>query len=125
MNIIRFVLGKIILFFDWLTSPKPLNFSSEKLEFIQNKVKKMEIYEFRACPFCVKVRRFMKKNNIIIKVKDARRNKDFANELINGGGKLQVPCLRFNNDENKWLYESNDIINFFIDYLELNDEQKR
>lgn len=121
MNIIRFILGRLILFLDWMTSPKPIPASRERIEFIQEKVKDMEIYEFRACPFCVRVRRFMKKNNISIKTKDARRNVDFAQELIKGGGKLQVPCLKIGGDEIKWMYESKDIIIFLNSYLELNN----
>ena len=121
MNIIRFILGRVILFLDWITSPKPIPASRERIEFIQEKVKDMEIYEFRACPFCVRVRRFMKKNNISIKTKDARRNVDFAQELIKGGGKLQVPCLKIGGDEIKWMYESKDIIIFLNSYLELNN----
>ena len=104
-----------------MTSPKPIPISRERIEFIQEKVKDMEIYEFKACPFCVKVRRFMKKNNISIKTKDARRNQDFANELIKGGGKLQVPCLKIDGDEIRWMYESKDIIIFLNSYLELNN----
>ncbi len=81
----------------------------------------MVMYEFKACPFCVRVRRFMKKNNISIKTKDARRNKEYATELINGGGKLQVPCLLIPKDENnsQWLYESKDIINFLSKELRI------
>ena len=121
MNIIRFILGRVILFLDWMTSPKSIPASRERIEFIQEKVKDMEIYEFKACPFCVKVRRFMKKNNISIKTKDARRNQDFANELIKGGGKLQVPCLKIGGGEITWMYESKDIIIFLNSYLELNN----
>ena len=81
----------------------------------------MVMYEFKACPFCVRVSRFMKKNNISIKTKDARRNKEYATELINGGGKLQVPCLLILTDENnpQWLYESKDIINFLSKELSI------
>jgi len=121
MNIIRFILGRIILFLDWLTSPKPKNFSSDKIKHIQEKVKNMEIYEFKACPFCVRVRRYMKKNNISITTKDARRNTDYAQELIKGGGKLQVPCLKIVTDKTEWMYESKDIISFLDNYLEIND----
>ena len=121
MNIIRFILGRIILFLDWMTSPKPIPVSPEKIKFIQEKAKDMEIYEFKACPFCVRVRRFMKKNNISITIKDARRNKDFADELLNGGGKLQVPCLKIGGDKIRWMYESKDIIIFLNSYLELNN----
>ena len=50
-------------------------------------------------------------------IKDARRNKDFADELINGGGKLQVPCLKIGGDKIRWMYESKDIIIFLNSYL--------
>tara|TARA_B100001996_G_scaffold369611_1_gene343210 strand:- start:573 stop:944 length:372 start_codon:yes stop_codon:yes gene_type:complete len=114
MRIIRFILGRIILFLDWATSPKPLSISQDEKIKIDAITSNMEIYEFRACPFCVRVRRFMKKNNISILTKDARKNKEYADELINGGGKLQVPCLyiKKEGDNPKWLYESKDIIVF-------------
>ena len=83
----------------------------------------MTIYEFKACPFCVRVRRFMKKNNIIINIKDARRSKVFAQELIDGGGKLQVPCLKIGDSNNsEWLYESKDIILYLKKHLGITDE---
>lgn len=124
MQIIRFLLGRLILFLDWITSPHPIKITSTELEVIQDKVKDMTIYEFRACPFCVRVRRFMKKNNISINTKDARRNKAFAQELIDGGGKLQVPCLRIGNSSSpEWLYESKDIILYLKKHLDILDEK--
>ena len=82
----------------------------------------MIMYEFKACPFCVRVRRFMKRNNINITTKDARKDKLAAQELIDGGGKLQVPCLAITKDDGSvdWMYESKDIITFFSKELEIN-----
>ncbi len=39
---------------------------------------------------------------------------EFGAELISGGGKSQVPCLRIEAEsgEIQWLYESNDIIRY-------------
>lgn len=35
----------------------------------------------------------------------------FASELMQGGGKTQVPCLRIETGaEDRWMYESDDII---------------
>jgi glutathione S-transferase len=67
----------------------------------------------------------MKKNNISINMKDARRNKAFAQELIDGGGKLQVPCLRIGNSSSTsgWLYESKDIILYLKKHLGISDEK--
>ena len=66
MRIIRFILGRIILFIDWITSPAPISISEEERLRISTFTSSMVMYEFRACPFCVRVRRFMKRNNIII-----------------------------------------------------------
>lgn len=119
MRIIRFILGRIILFLDWITSPNPKKITSSEKERIDCFTRGMIMYEFKACPFCVRVRRFMKKNNISVDIKDARRNLSYADELISGGGKLQVPCLYISKDGNnpQWLYESKDIIDFFIKEL--------
>ncbi|MEC9381971.1 MAG: glutaredoxin domain-containing protein [Thermodesulfobacteriota bacterium] len=121
MGIVRFVLGKIILFLDFLTSPKPIAMTQDKIDMIANYSSNLTLYEFRACPFCVMVRRFMKKNNIAINTKDAKRNKDYADELISGGGKLQVPCLKIEESTSnvKWMYESKDIIKFLSKELDL------
>ena len=53
--------------------------------------------------------------------KDAKRDKDYAQELISGGGKLQVPCLRIEKspEDVEWMYESKDIIKFLTKELEL------
>jgi len=121
MKIIRFILGRIILFLDWATSPSPITISEEERLRINTFTSSMVMYEFKACPFCVRVRRFMKRNNIVIPTKDARKNKDYAEELVSGGGKLQVPCLviPIEGKSSEWLYESKDIINFLAKELGL------
>lgn len=122
MQIIRFILGRIILFLDYITSPKPIKIKQKELDRIVQVTSNMTLYEFKACPFCVMIRRFMKKNNIHIETKDARRNHDFASELISGGGKLQVPCLQIkkSSGETIWMYESKDIIKFLTIELGFN-----
>jgi glutaredoxin 2 len=53
--------------------------------------------------------------NIDIELKDINDNSAYREELMQGGGKRQVPCLRTitSNGESSWLYESADIIKFF------------
>lgn len=47
-------------------------------------------------------------------MKNILSNVEFKTELISGGGKKQVPCLRIEteNNEARWLYESADIIRY-------------
>lgn len=46
--------------------------------------------------------------------KDIISSNKNKNELLVGGGKTQVPCLRIEHEEGdvQWLYESEDIIRY-------------
>ena len=70
-----------------------------------------KLYQFKACPFCVKVRRAIKREGLNIETRDAKNNEQYRQELLEQGGKVKVPCLRIEkNGQVQWLYESNDII---------------
>lgn len=62
-----------------------------------------------ACPHCRKVENFLEENNIELEIVNINENRDAMMELIQNGGKRQVPCL-FHDGE--YMYESNDIIEF-------------
>lgn len=62
-----------------------------------------------ACPHCRKVENFMEENNIEIQIVNINEDREAMKELIEKGGKRQVPCL-FHDGE--YMYESNDIIEF-------------
>lgn len=68
-----------------------------------------------ACPFCKKVMQYMKKRDIkdveMVDIAADPRNKK---ELIEVGGMDQVPMLLI---DDKPLYESNDIIQWFKDKM--------
>lgn len=74
--------------------------------------KNYQLYYFASCPFCIKVLLAMKFMGIKLPMKNIKTDPDNKAELIAGGGKKQVPCLRIEdvNGEAQWLYESSDII---------------
>jgi len=111
MFIIRKIIGSVILFFNWVFTPKSIKRSFELQSKIDEKTAKLKLYQFHACPFCVKVRRFMKKHSLNIEIRDAKSNETFRQELKTHGGKVKVPCLRIEDDKGKylWMYESSDI----------------
>ena len=78
---------------------------------ISAELTKLSLYQFKACPFCVKVRRQMRRLNIKIECRDAKNNPIYRNELLAEGGRLKVPCLRIEQPDGQvqWLYESDDI----------------
>ncbi|MEM7127872.1 MAG: glutaredoxin family protein [Chloroflexota bacterium] len=69
----------------------------------------LTLYKSDYCPFCVKVLRFLDANNIELPMKDTIMDPAVRQELIELGGKGQVPALKIGDEI---MYESNDIINW-------------
>jgi len=111
---IRWVLAQIIIAIDWLTKPSIPEYSPETRAEIDAATANMALYQFNQCPFCVKTRRSIRRLGLNIELRDARNDPKWNAELIEQGGKYQVPCLRFVDGDGKdnWLYESAKINNY-------------
>jgi len=72
---------------------------------------KLALYYRPTCPYCVKVLRTMYQLGIELELRNIVRDKSARAELIQAGGKRQVPCLRIEQADDKpfWLYESEAI----------------
>lgn len=71
------------------------------------------LYHHRACPFCVSTRTALSHLAVSVEERDIIRNPAYRAELIQGGGKAQVPCLRINSEHgDDWLYESDEIVRY-------------
>lgn len=114
MKIVRWLLGRLILLMDFLTRPRPIVREKAAQESIDSLSAKMSLYQFHACPFCVKIRRQLRRHALKIELRDAKNDLVFKEELTREGGKHKVPCLRIDNGSGsvKWLYESKDISAF-------------
>jgi len=114
MVVIRWVLGQLILLLNFVFSPRGIKRPAEQQAAIDVQTTQFTLYQYLACPFCVKVRRAMKRHSLNIETRDAKRNNRFRKELIQGGGTLKVPCLRIKEPDGnvRWMYESSDIINY-------------
>jgi glutaredoxin len=112
VKVVRWLLGRLILLFDALFAPKPVRRSSEIQQGIDEQTTKLKLYQYLACPFCVKTRRAIRRLGLNIETRDALHDPIHREELISQGGKPQVPCLRIIHDDGRveWLYESSDII---------------
>ncbi len=122
MQFVRWFLGRIILTLDFITRPKSIMRNKDEQTEVDAQTEKLSLYQFNACPFCVKVRRHLKKHALNIELRDAKNNRSYKKELMQKGGQYKVPCLRIQNDSGdiKWLYESNDIIAYLTTDLALN-----
>lgn len=114
MFVVRWIIGRIILFFNFVFSPKSPKLSSQEKNKLDEIAKPLSLYQMPACPFCVKVRRAMKRQGFNIELRDINKSEELKQELINEGGKRTVPCLRIEKDDNsvEWLYESSDIVSY-------------
>jgi len=71
------------------------------------------LYYDRSCPFCAFTRSALKHIDIEVEERDIARAPSYRGELIKGGGRAQVPCLRIESKgEVRWLYESQDIVRY-------------
>ncbi len=73
-------------------------------------MKELRLFYFDGCPFCNKVRKYMSENDIEVEMVDIKASAKNRDELVNVGGKAQVPCLFVDGTP---LYESDDIIQWF------------
>ncbi|MEM7208512.1 MAG: glutathione S-transferase N-terminal domain-containing protein [Pseudomonadota bacterium] len=112
LKIVRWCLGRLILFVDWVTRPSAPKRSVEDQQAVNARAIGLALYEFRACPFCVKVRRELKRLGVDLERRDAARNPEHKRDLVEQGGRYKVPCLRINEGggRERWLYESDDVI---------------
>lgn len=114
MTFIRWILGRLILLMDALTRPRGIKRPLEAQAALDQQTAQLFLYQFNACPFCVKVRRFLRRHSLLIETRDARNDAEHREALLAGGGEIKVPCLRIDDGQggSQWLYESSEIIRY-------------
>lgn len=113
LKLVREALGRIIIAIDFLTRPQPLKRSKPEQTRINSQLAGLALYQFYACPFCIKTRRALRRLNLPMQLRDISEGSPHRQELIEQGGKLQAPCLRLEQDgQVRWLYDSSAIISY-------------
>lgn len=112
VKLIRNGLGFLIAGLDVLTRGKPMQRSSEIQQAVDEVVKReLSLYQFYACPFCIKTRRAIARLNLPMVYRDAQAEGEHREALLKQGGRVKVPCLRIEDAQGvKWMYESSEII---------------
>lgn len=74
----------------------------------------LSLYHTTTCWFCGKVRQTISDLGIEIELHDIAASSSRRQELVQGGGKAQVPCLRIAQPDGRveWRYESADICRY-------------
>jgi len=113
VKLVRNALGSFVVFIDWVSRPKPIQRTPTEQIRVQSLFNGLSLYQFRACPFCVKTRRAIHALGVDIELCDINKEIKHREELEQGGGRVKVPCLRIEeNNEVRWLYESSEIIEY-------------
>lgn len=108
---LRLVLNPFMLLWEALSTPKGIVRSAAAQQRVDEQTRPLALYQFRTCPFCIKVRKEIARLSLNIELRDAQHDATHRAELEQGGGKLQVPCLRITDASGQvqWLYESGAI----------------
>ncbi|MDE2289031.1 MAG: glutaredoxin [Burkholderiales bacterium] len=111
MKALRVGLGQLIVLGDALSRPRAQRRAPEAQARVAAEAAHLSLYQFHACPFCVKTRRALHRLNVPMTLHDVKKDPAARERLMAGGGKVKVPCLHIqDNGESRWLYESNAII---------------
>ncbi len=112
LKIFREGVGGLMAFVSYITTPAKVKRSEEEQAQVDAEVQHMSLYHYFACPFCIKVRRHVRRLNLPMEYRDAQvRGGKHRNTLEQEGGAIKVPCLRIDEGgKSTWMYESNDII---------------
>jgi glutaredoxin len=110
---LRVGLGQLVILADFLTRPAKQKRTPEAQAAVELSAKNLSLYQFQACPFCVKTRRALHRLNVPVTLRDAKNNEQDRQTLLTQGGKIKVPCLRIEEDgKTVWMYESKVIIDY-------------
>jgi glutaredoxin len=109
---IHYLVGPLILLWDKLTTPRGMVRDPAAQLQVDTSTRQLVLYQFKMCPFCVKARRAIKRLSLNIETRDAMREESSREELLAGGGKIKVPCLKITDTAGNttWMYESTDIV---------------
>jgi glutaredoxin len=109
---LRIVLGPVMVLKERLTRPDGLVRLPATQESVDKECESLVLYQYRTCPFCMKVRQEMRRLTLPIQHADAQPEGHTREALRQGGGLVKVPCLRITDasGSNQWLYDSDKIV---------------
>ena len=109
---LRVVLGPVMLLKEALTRPTGMERSQAGQESVDQSCRSLALYQYKTCPFCIKVRQEMRRLSLNITKVDAQPEGPARAELTQQGGHTKVPCLKITDEagNSHWLYDSEKII---------------
>ncbi|REC94235.1 glutaredoxin family protein [Kushneria indalinina] len=107
---VRLVLAPVMIARDRFGRPEPVTRTQRAQAEVDRACQSLTLYQFRTCPFCVKVRHEMHRLALPIALRDTQHDDAARQALKAGGGRVKVPCLAIEeNGGTEWMYESDAI----------------
>lgn len=108
---LRTALGPVMLVKESLTRPKGMTRTTTAQQEVDKQCESLALYQYKTCPFCIKVRQEMSRLSLNIRRIDAQPEGPDRRELLEQGGQTKVPCLKITDSTGKsqWLYDSEKI----------------
>jgi len=109
---LRIVLGPVMLLWERVSRPTAIKRSTADQLDVDRQCQDLALYQFRTCPFCLKVRQEMHRLSLPIERRDAQHDAKNRADLVQGCGLPKVPCLKITDTSGKvqWLNDSGAII---------------
>jgi len=113
-NTLRIVIGPFMLLGESVARPKGIARAPTTQAEVDQQCRDIILYQYKTCPFCIKVRQEMRRLSLSIEHLDAQQEGKNRSELVAGGGKAKVPCLKITDQagNSQWMYESGEIISY-------------
>ncbi|MDO9600809.1 MAG: glutaredoxin domain-containing protein [Rhodocyclaceae bacterium] len=111
---LRVVIGPFMLLWEFVTRPRGLVRPPALQQQVDQACRSLALYQFKTCPFCIKVRQELRRLSLDIECLDAQHDQGNRDDLERGGGRVMVPCLKISDASgaSQWLYESGKIIEY-------------
>ena len=108
---LRVLLGPVMLLKETITRPKGLTRPQAAQENVDAQCQSLVLYQYKTCPFCIRVRQEISRLSLQIKRIDAQHEGRDRQELMQRGGQAKVPCLKITDHagNSQWLYDSEKI----------------
>lgn len=109
---LRVILGPVMLLWEIISRPKGLVRQPAVQDQVDEQCQNIVLYQFKTCPFCIKVRQEIHRLSLKIERRDARPDGSNREELLRETGLTKVPCLKITDQagNSQWMHESGAII---------------
>jgi glutaredoxin len=113
-KLLRLVLGPLMLLKERLTRPQGIVRAHDAQQRTDAACQNLVLYQFKTCPFCIKVRQELSRLSLQIELRDAQHSPEHRETLLANTGKTKVPCLKIMHADGsvQWMLDSKAIIGY-------------